>query len=109
MVRIKYRYVVLKMTNELNKIFNIENVEDIFRDLVMDNFGEIGVSKLNVKLIDFLVNNQIIIVRISRDILKEFLFSVIMCANLNSIFINFSIIQITGTLRKLDVLKFKKL
>lgn len=107
MVRIKYRYIVIKMTNDRNKTLNIENIEDVFRDLIMENFGELGISRLNLKLVDFLVCRQIVIVRISRDILKEFLFSVIMCPDLNSLAVNFSIVQITGTLKKIDIDKLK--
>ncbi|TBU05213.1 hypothetical protein CWI38_0536p0010 [Hamiltosporidium tvaerminnensis] len=110
-MRQKFRYVAAKFTFNIQKtfIFSQEVLFLLIKDLLYQNFGEIGVAKLDTFiLIEYLPANNICIFRVPLYVSKEVIYSLITCGSIDSLKCNISIFFISGGLRTLKkrIIKF---
>lgn len=99
MVRIKYRFVVLKYQFNTASKFTISGTTfiDILKSLTASEYGEYGISRLGtVAVIEVMPAHGYIFFRVLRNIYPEVAKMLEQCKELNGSKVDFKILRVSG-------------
>lgn len=102
MVRVKYRYLVLKYSfnKEGRYVITSKTLGDIVKEVVFVNYGEVGLAVLgNILVIENLPTSNMILFRVPRDAQKAVKTSLKQCKSLGGCICSLDTIFVSGTAR----------
>lgn len=97
----KYRYIVLKyeFDDATRYVIDAATFADIVKDLLAANYGEAGLAKLNVSVMENLPKSAAVLFGVPRSVFKGVQVSIEKCTHLGGHLCRLSVVCVSGSIK----------